>query len=86
MSNKRQTTDIVSRLRAAVIFPNGGATLPLPETCHAAADEIERLRTAARDVLALAPYGLPEDTATLYGQEAAERLQEALERLRSAAA
>ena len=40
------------------------------------------MASAAKRVLALAPLGLPEDVATLYGIEAAEALQIALDDLR----
>jgi hypothetical protein len=47
---------------------------------------MRRLLLFSKRVLELAPFGLPEDVATLHGPDAAHALQDALEGLRSAVA
>ena len=46
--------------------------------------EVEKLKRPASVIVSMTPFGLPEDTATLHGQEAAEAVQRALEELRAA--
>lgn len=44
-------TSVTERLRLAQQYPNGGARLPSADTCHEAADEIDRLTATQAELV-----------------------------------